>query len=202
MAKTNKFKRIFFVLLFIILLPIIVLEKILLGVVKFIKKQKFKKIPYGTSEFLENADIEKIDIMEGYEFEKFLKIMYLYLGFQVEETARTGDYGADLILTKNNHTTVVQVKRYNANVGAKAIQEIYSAKEHYKADDMQVITNAHFTKQAQIMAKELNVLLIDREELISLLNKTIEIIKEATGNKFSGASENHITHESLSRFRI
>lgn len=199
--KKGFFKKLLFLVLLVVLLPIIIVEKLIKGIIKFIKKQKFKKIPYGINEFLENADIEKIDIMEGYEFEKFLKIMYLYQGYQVKETARTGDYGADLILTKNNTLTVVQAKRYNANVGSKAIQEIYSARQHYKADEMIVVTNSYFTKQASIMAKELNVALVDRNELISEIMETKEIIKETSGSNFEADRELKL-EENYSRFRI
>jgi len=202
MKKHKTIKRIIFVFLFIILLPLIIIEKIIKGIFAVAKKRKFRKIPYGVDEFLMNADIERIDIMEGYEFEKFLMVMYMYLGYDVKETARTGDYGADLIMTKNNELTVVQAKRYNGNVGAKAIQEIYAAKEHYKAENMVVITNSYFTKQAIIMAKELDVLLIDRDELISNINETKDIIAETGGYKQKRQEKTFVEDDTFSRFRI
>ena len=174
--KKNLFVRIIFLVLFIVLLPLMLLEKVLKGIFYIVKKRMFLKQEFGAEEFLENAYIEKIDIMEGYEFEKFLKVLFFFKGYQVKETARTGDYGADLILTKKGKVTVVQAKRYNANVGAKALQEIYSAKAHYKADEMMVVTNAGFTKQAYIMAKEQEIELISRDELLALINEVKEII--------------------------
>lgn len=176
--KKSFFKKLLFVILFIVLLPIILLEAVIKRIVFKIKRKRFLSFGYGVKEFLENASIEKIDIMEGFEFEKFLKIMYLYQGYEVKETARTGDYGADLILYKNKTKTVLQAKRYNGNVGSKALQEIYAAKAHYVADEMIVVTNSYFTKQAELTAAELGIILIDRNDLEAEINKTKEIIKD------------------------
>ena len=116
--------------------------------------------------------------MDGITFEQFLKRLFIYRGYQVAETARTGDYGADLILKKDGETTVVQAKRYNANVGARAVQEIYSARHHYHADKMMVVSNAHFTRQAEMMASEQDIELVDREELISLIDEVKRDIED------------------------
>lgn len=202
MAKKKKvFVRIIFILLFVLLLPLIILEKIVKGIVFIAKKRAFMRKSFGVDEFLENAYIEKIDIMEGYEFEKFLKVLFLFKGYQVKETARTGDLGADLILTHKGKITVVQAKRYNANVGSKAIQEIYSAAVHYKADNMMVVTNSKFTKQAIFMAKEQNVELVSREDLISLIDEVKEIILSSGAVKTIN-DEPGIELEEENQFRI
>lgn len=190
--------RVCFIVLFVIFLPLIIIEFIAKKLVSFYKKKKFNAKTYGASEFLENCDIEKVDIMEGFEFEKFLKVLFFYKGYKVEETKRTGDFGADLILKKDGIKTVVQAKRYNNNVGAKAIQEIYSALAHYKADEMMVVTNARFTNQAEQMAKEQNVELVDRGELVSLIEEVKQIILDlgvqkdelAKNREFSSFEEN------------
>ena len=173
--KTKKKNRFLFILLFILLLPIILIEFIFKGLAKLFKR---RNKAFGDKEFYESLSIEKVDIMDGVEFEKFLKRLFIYKGFAVSETARTGDFGADLLLRKDGRTYVVQAKRYNNNVGAKALQEIYSARAHYKADFMIVVTNAHFTRQAEVMAEEQNIELIDREELIGLISEIKETLKE------------------------
>ena len=170
MKKKSPFKRFLFIILFIVLLPLIILEGIIKLIVKLVKKKKDKKML--DSEFYDLLSIEKIDIMDGITFEQFLKRLFLFRGYKVTDTARTGDFGADLVLEKDGQTTVVQAKRYNNNVGSKALQEIYSAKAHYHADNMIVISNSHFTKQAEFMAKEQDIELIDREELIAIMDET------------------------------
>ena len=173
----KKKNKLLFILLFILLLPLLLIELIFKGIIKLIKRAKNKKAPFGDKEFYASLSIEKVDIMEGEEFERFLKRLFLYKGYLVSETARTGDFGADLILKKDGRITVVQAKRYSGNVGAKALQEIYSARHHYKADYMMVVTNAHFTKQACVMATEQQIELIDREELIGLISEVKEELK-------------------------
>lgn len=39
--------------------------------------------------------------MDGVQFEKLLAAVFSTLGYAVETTPATGDYGADLILTKD-----------------------------------------------------------------------------------------------------
>ena len=48
-----------------------------------------------------NATLTKIDVMEGEDFENFLKSVFENLGYSVKGTRRTGDQGADLILSKD-----------------------------------------------------------------------------------------------------
>ena len=163
--------RFLYILLFIILFPLILVELLCKFLAKGFKKLFRKNKKFTDKEFYQNLAIEKVDIMDGITFEQFLKRLFIYQGYQVSETSRTGDFGADLVLKKDGETTVVQAKRYNANVGARALQEIYSARHHYKADKMMVVSNAHFTRQAETMAIEQEVVLVDREELISLINE-------------------------------
>ncbi|MEH6991272.1 restriction endonuclease [Neobacillus drentensis] len=87
-------------------------------------------------------------------------------GYKVQLTSTTGDYGADLILSTDSTTIVVQAKRYQNTVGLKAVQEIVSAKGYYGADECWVITNSYFTEPALNLAESNNVVLIDRDQLI------------------------------------
>lgn len=174
----RKKRRIIYILLFIVLLPLIIIEFVVKAVVKVFKRLGGKKKKFTDKEFYQNLSIEKVDIMDGITFEQFLKRLFIYRGYQVSDTARTGDYGADLVLKRDGEVTVVQAKRYNANVGARAIQEIYSARHHYKASKMMVVSNAHFTRQAIEMAMEQYIELIDREELISIMNEVKGEIEE------------------------
>lgn len=200
--KRRKKSRFWFILLFIILLPVILVELIFKGIIKLFKRKKRGK--FGDKEFYDALNIEKVDIMDGVEFERFLKRLFIFKGYQVQETARTGDYGADLILKRDGRITVVQAKRYSNNVGAKALQEIYSARAHYNADNMMVVTTANFTKQAEVMAEEQNIELIDRAELIGMINEVKEEIKENMTKELEAevVSENSGVSYDNFKFRI
>lgn len=122
-------------------------------------------------ERLKQSGIKEIDNMDGLQFEKYLAVLFRSLGYKTEETNATGDYGADLILTKNDRKIVVQAKRYSKNVGIKAVQEVFGAKNFYNAQEVWVITNRYFTEAAINLAKVNNVRLINRDDLIDLILK-------------------------------
>lgn len=120
------------------------------------------------NERLKLSGIDEIDKMEGVVFEKYLKEIYLQKGYRVSLTSVTGDYGADLILEKNNEKIVIQAKRYSKNVGIKAVQEVKAAQFHYKANEAWVVSNSNYTNAAISLAKSTNVKLVSREDLIEL----------------------------------
>ncbi|MGM8215908.1 restriction endonuclease [Bacillaceae bacterium W0354] len=125
---------------------------------------------------LRKSGILEIDKMSGRKFEEYLKSLLKAKGYHVQLTPATGDYGADLVLSTKGKKIVVQAKRYKKNVGVKAIQEIASAKSHYKADECWVVTNSFFTEQAKRLASSNHVRLINREQLI---NWMLELKKAA-----------------------
>lgn len=79
----------------------------------YIKKQH-KKLEYG--------DIRKIDNMTGGESEEYLKAHFEKQGYKVNTTPNTNDYGADLVLSKNDERIVVQAKRYKGKVNNEEVQ--------------------------------------------------------------------------------
>lgn len=113
-----------------------------------------------------HSPISRIDKMTGEEFEYYLKLRFEKEGYKVEMTKASQDYGADLILTNKAETIVVQAKRYEANVGTAAIQEVVSAKKYYQADNCMVVTNSNFTINALNLAEANDVELRDRDDLL------------------------------------
>jgi restriction system protein len=133
-------------------------EKVLFGLLNSEQPKNHKGNP-----------ILNIDKMTGRQFEIFLKEMFKTLGYRVKKTPDSGDFGADLYMEKDGKTYVVQAKRYKSKVGIKAIQEIVAAKSYYKAQYAIVITNNYFTEAAKELARENNVILYERPELIKLV---------------------------------
>ncbi|ETI66343.1 restriction endonuclease [Neobacillus vireti] len=120
-------------------------------------------------ERLRNSGIVDIDSMDGIQFEHYLKEVYLSKGYGAEVTSASGDYGADLVLTKAGKKIVVQAKRHSKDVGIKAVQEVIGARSYYAATEAWVVTNSYFTKAAKDLAQKSNVILVDRDELIDLI---------------------------------
>lgn len=109
-----------------------------------------------------------IDNLSGIEFEEYLMKLFENLGYNVCITPASNDYGADLVISKNNDRTVVQAKRYNSSVGVSAIQEVVSSKSYYQANKCMVVTNNYFTPNAVELAKVNDVELWDRDKLIQI----------------------------------
>ncbi|MCG7408938.1 restriction endonuclease [Paenibacillus sp. ACRRX] len=121
------------------------------------------------SERLKRSGIAEIDKMDGVQFEKYLGHLFTAHGYKTQVTNASGDYGADLIITKGNKKIVVQAKRYSKNVGLKAVQEAKASIAYYSANEAWVITNSDYTVAAYDLAKSNHVRLINRAELIEMI---------------------------------
>jgi restriction system protein len=119
---------------------------------------------------LAKSGIDQIDKMGGKEFEKYLEVLFEKLGYKVERTRYIGDYGADLVTSKDGTKTVIQAKRHKGKVGIKAVQEAVASKGHYGCEEAMVVTNSSFTSQAKRLASSNGVALWDRRELARAMN--------------------------------
>ncbi|WEK56243.1 MAG: restriction endonuclease [Candidatus Cohnella colombiensis] len=72
-------------------------------------------------ERLKKSGIADIDKMSGRQFEHYLNHLFKAHGFSVTVTQAAGDFGADLVISKDGRKLVVQTKRYSKNVGIKAV---------------------------------------------------------------------------------
>lgn len=135
---------------------------------------------------LRRSGMLQVDQMKGKEFEDYLRVLFLEQGYQVQMTPTTGDYGADLILSKSGQRIAVQAKRYKKNVGLKAVQEVSTAKLHYKADECWVVTNSGYTEPAKNLAASNGVKLVDR---VILMKWMLEMNKDAATSKVTAASK-------------
>jgi restriction system protein len=117
--------------------------------------------------------IEDVDQMSGLEFEHFLAPVFRGQGYYVEVTNSSGDFGGDLVLKKGKEKSVIQAKRYGEEkkVGVDAINQVVGAAGYYNATVKIVITNRYYTNAAKITAKRNGVTLIDRDDLIRMINQ-------------------------------
>ncbi|MEK3876474.1 restriction endonuclease [Paenibacillus sp. FSL M7-0420] len=91
--------------------------------------------------------------MEGVQFERYLCQLFRTQGYKAEVTKATGDYGADLIIQKDNKKIFIQAKRYSKSVGIKAVQETQASIAHYGASEAWVVSNSDYTTAAYNLAK-------------------------------------------------
>jgi hypothetical protein len=115
-------------------------------------------------------DFSKVDELSGVEFENLLMDKFFSLGFKVESTPKTGDFGADLIVENNEGSRIiVQCKRFKSKVNLKAVQEVVGAMGHYAGDMGIVITNNSFLNSAIKLAESHDIELWDGDKLVSFL---------------------------------
>ena len=125
------------------------------------------------SKILESKKLKHFDMMDGREFERFCAELLKNNGFSnVEVTTGSGDFGADVLATKDGVTYAIQCKRQSSNVGNAAVQEVFSGKAHYNTHLGVVMTNRFFTKSAKEQAKSSGVVLWDRDFIEQLATKT------------------------------
>lgn len=116
-----------------------------------------------------NSDMDTIDKMNGYQFETFVSEILKDLGYNTVTTKKSGDFGVDIIVEKNNEKIIIQTKRYAKKVSLNAVQEISSAKSYYKIQTAWLITNNYFTEPAKQLAHANKIKLIDRNELANII---------------------------------
>ncbi len=115
------------------------------------------------------AQAAELDQLSGVEFEEFLAGLFRAKGYAAELTPTTGDYGADLILSKDGRRIAVQAKRYVGSVGVAAVQEALSGMAYYQCDTAWVITTGAFTPNALELAEKSGVKMIGRSEIGNLM---------------------------------
>lgn len=112
----------------------------------------------------------RIDELSGVEFEHCIAELVKRNGYSnVQTTKATGDFGIDIICSKNGIKHGIQCKRYAKKVGVKAVQEAIAGKQYYRLDSVIVATNTYFTPSAIEMARKGGVILWNRDYIIRML---------------------------------
>lgn len=96
----------------------------------------------------------------GLEFEYEVAKIYKSIGYLVEETAVTGDFGIDLILHSNVKKIGVQCKNLHSEAGVDAVMQAHSGSVYYGCNHSVVISRNGFTRAAKEMADRINVELL------------------------------------------
>lgn len=113
--------------------------------------------------------IPDIDSLSGTDFERFLGGLFRSAGYAVEIKGQSGDFGVDLILERDDKRIAIQAKRYTKNVNLRAVQEVVAGMQYYGCTNAWVVTNSHFTRSAQQLARSTNVNLVDRPALANII---------------------------------
>lgn len=114
--------------------------------------------------------VGELDDLDGIAFEELACEILVANGFELaENTKASGDFGVDILATKDGINYAIQCKRYHDKVGLEAIQEVYAGRAYYECHVAVVLTNQLFTPNAIKLADKIGVVLWDRETLRELL---------------------------------
>ena len=116
-----------------------------------------------------SLEIVELKKLSGIEFEDYLANLFIAQGYTIQKTPVSGDYGADLLIQKDQQLIAIQAKCYSGSVGVSAVQEALSGMAYYSCHSAWVVTTGNYTANAVELANKSNVRLIDSHELGKLL---------------------------------
>ena len=115
--------------------------------------------------------------MDEYEFEELVADVWEAQGWNTTVTSGSNDRGVDVFAEKKSpfqQKMLIQAKRYGESnkVGGPEIREYASLKQQEdNVDSVVIVTTSSFTPQAQQIAQDLNVKLIDGSLFSEMVNK-------------------------------
>jgi HJR/Mrr/RecB family endonuclease len=109
--------------------------------------------------------LERIDQMDGLEFEEAVKELLELLGFTDVQMTPRFDRGADLIAVRDGVRTAVQVKRRSSAVRKDAVLQLLDGMEQYACAAGLLVTNSFLTKEADDRARHYNIEVWDRRRI-------------------------------------
>lgn len=101
------------------------------------------------------------EVRTGVEFEEYIADVLRHSRMRVEDTKKSHDYGADLVVNYNWTKYCVQCKWSKNPIGVKAVQEVVGSIPIYGADRGVVVTNSTFSGEARRLAAMNDVILFD-----------------------------------------
>ena len=121
-----------------------------------VKATDFRRI-YRLDQMLQLNPIE-FENFVGYLFHEAEK-------WRVETTKASGDGGIDLFLFKNGRMAVVQCKRYQKNVAASHVRDLYGTMMNQRASHAYIVTTGTISSPSREWARDKQITLIDGSAL-------------------------------------
>lgn len=126
-------------------------------------------------EILIDRGIVDIDVITGKEFETLILEVFKKLGYIVETTPVTGDWGIDGFLYKDNYKMAIQCKRQKSSVGQPALRDFLGSLAVLECNKGLFITTSYFTDQAFEFTEKTQgkIELYDRKKTLELMRSVL-----------------------------
>jgi len=120
----------------------------------------------------------RLQRMDPYDFEQFVADVWEHLGWNTRTVGEPGDRGIDVIATGEHpdgriEKQLIQAKRYGpeTTVGSPEVQQYASLRlQEDGVDTVTIVTTGSFSQQAEEMAPDLDVELVDGADLLAILD--------------------------------
>ena len=116
----------------------------------------------------------RLQRMDPYAFEAFVADVWEHLGWDTRTVGEPGDRGIDVIATDGDAKQLIQAKRYgpSTTVGSPEVQQYASLRlQEDGVDQVTIVTTGSFSRQAEELAPDLDVILVDGEDLLGILDE-------------------------------
>lgn len=174
--------------------------------VKGVEELEPREIDWEDEEFLSGLVKESFDIrdiesfletLDPLKFEKLIAYIFEEAGWRTELTQGSGDKGIDVIARKRfpvKRKYLIQVKYYNketTSVSPDEVQQYNSLKEQEpNVDQVLLITTSSYTLQAEELAEMLDIKILDRDDVLHMLNSLEEHRDQGVIEVQKGEDEN------------
>lgn len=123
-----------------------------------------------------NKKVSVLYELEPREFEEYISELFKTLGYEnINLTPSSNDKGIDILMEKSLKRYAVQCKKYKGVVGSPAIQTFIGAMEHAGANHGFFVTTSTFSIEAEKMASEHPIELIDSIRLGQMIQEALGI---------------------------
>ncbi len=108
-----------------------------------------------------------LESMSGESWEDLCATLFRRHGFHVQRTPRTGDFGADLILSRGQRRIAVECKRWATKpVGPDVIRGLRGGMEFYRCNEGMVVSAlTGYTRRARFCAARIGIELYTLDRL-------------------------------------
>ena len=142
--------------------PSAILVLVALGVLLYFKQHEKAK--------LGQLAIKDIDRLDMDSFEKHLALLFKQQGFSLLKEKDGGKFAADFIAKSQNKRMLIHVlRKRTGKFGVKDVLDAAAAQEEAGCDEVMLVTNGFFTKDAPGAAADKKVTLWDQKRLIEEL---------------------------------
>lgn len=141
--------------------------------------------------------------LDDYDFEHLIADLWADQGWETRVLQASNDRGIDVEARRADpfeQKHLIQAKRYSAgnNVGSKEAQQ-YASLRHQEenVDAAVIVTTSGFTRQAEDVAADLNLKLIDGDDLVQIIQTqdAQHLIDEYTSTQADNIDTSHHTNE-------